>query len=407
MEKRTYSPARILLLPLLIAFSTVAVAELRRVDPPALDQSAQAFLAQGPAGETYLSWVDPEPDGGHALRTSRWQEPAGSWTKPETIATGRNWFINWADFPAVAVRANGGLLAHWLARPAGAGKWGYGIHVARRDPSTGVWSEKAGLAIDSQEDYAGFLSFVTRGGLAGAVYLAPPQPANQPGEHRKTVRFARFGADGSLLADVELDPDVCSCCQTAVAPTSRGLIAAYRDHLPGEIRDISVVRLIDGVWTAPRTLNPDGWKINGCPTEGPSIATSGSHVAIAWLTRAGGEAKLQLSFSANDGAEFAKPVRIDNGNPLGRPMITPLDSQSDLLVWVEKTTGGNADVRIRRAFRDGRLGQSLTIASVAAGRGVGFPKIAITGGRILVAWRDDRVRVSLLSKQEIISQEVK
>ncbi len=380
-------------------------AQVRRVDPPALEQSGMAFLAQGPDGTTYLSWIDPLPPGEHALRFSRWNGVA--WSKPETVSSGRNWFVNWGDFPAIAIHRDGTMYAHWLARPAEGGKWGYGIHVARRDPKTRQWRETVGLSTDNKEDYAGFLSFVADGGTAGAIYLSPPQSGHHDEQgHRKTVRFVSFRPDGAALDDREIDADACSCCQTAIGVTSRGLLAAYRDHAAGEIRDISVVRFVDGAWTAPRTLHPDGWRINGCPTEGPTIAAAGNHAAVAWMTRAQDVPRIQLALSEDGGVKFGKPLRLDDGDPLGRPVIAPFEN-GYLAAWIEKTGGGRAEVRVRRVSRDGRRGPAVVAATVAAGRAVGFPKIAVQGDQVLVAWRDDRVRVSLLSKQNFILKDLK
>ena len=72
-----------------------------------------------------------------------------------------------------------------------------------------------------------------------------------------------------------VDGDACSCCSTDMAETVDGPVAVYRDHDAGEIRDISIVRRVDGKWTAPAPVHRDGWMIAGCPTNGPAVAASG------------------------------------------------------------------------------------------------------------------------------------
>ena len=74
-----------------------------------------------------------------------------------------------------------------------------------------------------------------------------------------------------------MDADVCTCCTTSVVETAAGPIAAYRDH-QGGVRDISVVRYLDGRWTPPSTVHRDNWEIDGCPTNGPVLAARGSDV---------------------------------------------------------------------------------------------------------------------------------
>jgi hypothetical protein len=390
-----------------------AQAQVRLTDPPALKDSGMAHLTTDSKGNAYLSWIDPLTEGGHALRYVRWM--GSGWSGPDTIVKGRNWFINWADIPALAVTQDGSFLAHWLTRTEGSGVYGYGIRVVRKAPGASAWKEIFGANLSDKTDYAGFLSFVVTGDRAGAVYLAPPPAAarvtavshnHESGdgsgevEHRKTLRYVAFTAGGAVATDREIDADTCSCCQTTLVSTPKGLLAAYRDHAPGEIRDISVVRLVNGAWTEPKPLNRDGWKINGCPTEGPSAAATAEHVGIAWLTRAQDKPRIQMSLSNNSGQDFGAPQRIDDGNPYGHPAVAVFDRNSFLAVWIERTPKG-ADLRLRRVWMDGAKSASVRIRGVAAARSTGLPKVAVTGDQILLVWRDDRVRAGVLSKSEL------
>jgi hypothetical protein len=378
-------------------------AQPRAIDPPTPPDSGMPFLTAGPNGAVYLSWIEPAPNNEHALRFSQWT--GTQWTPPETIAHGPHWFVNWADFPSLSVLPDRSILAHWLTRSAAGNKFGYGIRVAKRAPDSPVWRETHGISLDEKVDYAGFLTFSP--GARAAVYLAPPAEKAQPAAHgdhehghRKTARFILFNPDGAVESDKEIDADVCSCCQTALGKTSTGWIAAYRDHQPGEIRDISIVRYNDGVWSAPRTLHPDGWKINGCPTEGPSILARDKHVAIAWLTRANAQPKVQLTLSANDGRDFSAPLRIDSGNPLGRPHITAFDDTHYLVTWLEKATDDHNQIRLRLVSNDGALSAPIVSTKAPVGRAAGFPKAIVTGDKILLTWRDERVRALLIPKSD-------
>ncbi|MFN7938241.1 MAG: hypothetical protein U0R19_33240 [Bryobacteraceae bacterium] len=380
-------------------------AEIRQIDPPAGAQSGMPFLTNGPDGAVYLSWIDPLNDKQHALRFARWT--GSGWSQPETAAQGLNWFVNWGDFPSLAVLPDGTMLAHWLTKNQVGGKYGYGIRVARRDAATRQWNEIHGMSLQEQEDYAGFLTFVPN--QAAAVYLAPPADGGhgshgEQHSHRKTVRFVSFTAAGKLISDKELDADACSCCQTAVGKTRGGLIAAYRDHLPGEIRDISVVRFADGAWTQPRVLHPDGWKINGCPTDGPAMSSADRNVAITWLTRAEDVPKIQVTLSTDEGRTFGPPQGVDGGNPAGRPAITAYGS-GYLIVWLEKTSASEAEIRARRMAPDGTLYPAFFVATASSGRATGFPKVAVSGDQVLFAWRAERVRAALLTKKEIEEKE--
>lgn len=349
-----------------------------------------------------MSWIDPV-ENGHALRFSSWN--GKSWAPPETISSGKNWFVNWADTPSISALGDGSFLAHWLSRGEGSGKYGYGIRVARRDPSSKQWKEIHGMSLDQKEDYAGFLRFVPN--QSSAIYLSPPIQKASSGAHshhedhshghRKTVRFVSFRKDGSFQLDDEVDADACSCCPTSIARTEKGLIAAYRDHLPGEIRDISIIRFVSGKWTAPVPVHRDGWEIKGCPTEGPSIATQGSHAGIAWLTRAHEKPRIQFALSSNNGESFSAPVRIDDGDPLGRPSLISLASGTYAALWLEKTKDAESVlIRLRKIDKTGKTHPAITIAKAPAGRAAGIPRLATNKDQLVVAWRNGRIQTAVL-----------
>jgi len=385
----------------LTAAALPVLAEPVRVDPPAGQGSGMPFLTTSPGGSAYLTWTDTISAREHALRFSRWT--GGGWTPPETIARGENWFVNWADFGSLSVLADGSMLAHWLTR-SGGGAYGYGIRVARREPDRPVWREVHGMSLDEKTDYAGFLTFVP--GAPEAVYLSPPGASGGVShgaghDHRKTVRVVSFSATGAPAAEREIDASACSCCQTAIAKTENGLVVAYRDRLPGEIRDISVARFQNGVWSQPETVHRDGWRINACPTDGPAMASRGRRVAVAWLTRAQDQPRILMAFSADEARSFTAPVRVDSGNPLGRPALVELDRESYAVAWLEKTAGEDVEVRLRRVSFRGERDPPRTVAAAPAGRAAGFPKVAVSGGRVLVAWRDGRVRAAWLDARDL------
>lgn len=66
---------------------------------PAAPGSAEPNLAVGRDGRVYLSWLEPTPDSAFALRLSSFA--GGAWSAPRTIRSGRDFFVNWADFPSV------------------------------------------------------------------------------------------------------------------------------------------------------------------------------------------------------------------------------------------------------------------------------------------------------------------
>lgn len=398
--------------------ATTACAPVKDTTAPVSPESGMPFFTQGPDGNTHMSWIDYLPGGEHALRTAFWN--GQKWSQPETIASGRKWFVNWADAPSIAAMPDGSMFAHWLARPVEGSKYGYGIRIAYRPSADGEWREVHGINLQDQEDYAGFLRFAPDAPLA--IYLCPPNRVLSPDKrhqhhdshsaqisdhhheegHRKTLRLIEFSRDGSVVRDREVDPDVCTCCPTALGRADDGWIAAYRDHRPGEIRDISFVRYDGQSWSEPQPVHPDGWELRGCPVEGPSIATLGNDVLVAWLTRADKRTRVQYVISPNGGRSFGKASSLDDGNPVGRPQVLAIDANRFFAMWVENAENNECELRARLLSRDGKATVSTTVQTVPGGRAAGYPRAILHKSEILVAWRDRYVRTRHLSVSELL-----
>lgn len=398
-----------------LAWSVSAGAQVRPMPLPAAEGSGMYALAAAPDGRVYASWIEPlgQAADGHALKFATLA--GGRWSAAREIARGKDWFVNWADHPSIAVLPNGALAAHWLVKNGtGQGHYGYGLRIAHSTDGGATWRTVFEAGKDNGTDYSGFVSILPEDSGFTAAYLTPLKPdapasaaaasASAPGaamampghggEHIKTLAVARFGADGALLSDVVLDRDTCSCCVTAIARTADGPIVAYRDH-DEEIRDIYTVRASGGAWSTPRPVHRDGWKINGCPTNGPALAAEGRRAAIAWFTAAGDEPRVKVAFSADAGARFDAPVVVDEGKPVGWPGIVLLE-EGAAVSWLETRADGGGDVRVRRVGADGQLGAPIVVAQSKAGRTTGVPQLVRAGKDLVIAWRTDRVTTAIV-----------
>lgn len=360
---------------------------VEEIATPAAEGSGEPSLTAGPDGRVYLSWQEPAADSATALRFAVLEE--GGWSEPRTIASGGDWFVNWADFPALAVLPGGGMAAHWLQR-SGAGTYAYDVRVSVSRDGGRSWSPGATPHTDGTQTEHGFASLWPAGGdSVGLVWL---DGRNTGGGHdghgggTMTLRHAVVGPDGAPAPDRELDGSVCDCCQTGAALTSAGPVVVYRGRTPEEVRDILVTRLVDGAWTPGRPVHPDGWVIPACPVNGPQVAARERRLAVAWYTAARDTARVLLAFSEDAGATFAAPVRIDGGNPLGRVDVVLLDGGDALVSWMERTDGDRAAIHVRRVGADGRVGDPLTVAESSGARSTGFPRMVAAEGGVVLAW---------------------
>lgn len=346
------------------------------------------IVQNGPAGEesrypnlarsgdtTYMTWWE-----GKALKISTRND--GRWTRAGTIVEGRDFFINWADFPTVAALSDGAVIVNWLEK-SGRATFAYDVVIARSTDAGKTWSKGVRPHHDGTKTEHGFVSLVDRGGgRFAAIWLDGRQFAS--GRKEMTLRSGLF-RDGKFGEEVLLDGRICDCCQTSAAATKSGIFVAYRDRSREEIRDISFVRFENDKWTIPKTLHEDDWKFPGCPVNGPAVAAKGDDLVVVWPTFPDNEGRVLALFSRDGGKTFGRPVRIDEGNPLGRVHVVWRESDA-LVSWVESGTGENAELRVRPVTIDGKVRDSSVIARVTNSRAAGFPRMVREGSSVLIAW---------------------
>jgi hypothetical protein len=143
---------------------------VRQLDVPAAPGSGEPNLALAPDGRALLSWLEPAGEAGQRLRFAA-RSPGGAWSAAETIAQGRDWFVNWADFPSVAALPDGTLFAHWLAR-SGPGTFAYDVRVAASRDAGKSWRPAVIPHRDGTQTEHGFVSMTPwdRGAM-GLVWL--------------------------------------------------------------------------------------------------------------------------------------------------------------------------------------------------------------------------------------------
>ena len=240
-----------------------------------------------------------------------------------------------------------------------------------------------------------------------AVWLDGRNFATQDGHSsaapEMTIRAAFIDQNNRLSGEGVLDSRVCDCCQTSAARTLNGAIVVYRDRSETEIRDISLVRFQNGQWSQPRPVFEDGWEINGCPVNGPSLAAVENHVAIAWFSEAQKTPRVKVTFSNDEGESFGQPITVVDGHPIGRVDAVILPDGTALVSWVEKIEA-EAEIRVRRILQTGSKSPSQTVAKTSLSRASGFPQMAYSDGRIYFAWTESgqpsTIRTAICKVQE-------
>jgi hypothetical protein len=141
--------------------------------------------------------------------------------------------------------------------------------------------------------------------------------SNWKKQKRVALMSRTVQSDGTMTPATALDPDTCTCCPTALVRGTSGLLAAYRGHNSENIRDISLIRNVEGRWTQPVIPRPDNWHFEGCPVNGPHLDVEGQHSALIWFSAPQDQPAVKIAFSNDADLNFGPPVRIDQGNATG------------------------------------------------------------------------------------------
>ncbi len=352
------------------------------VPSPAPEGARFPRLDVSDSRSVHMSWVEQVQGGGHALRFSKLSKDG--WGAPRTIAKGSGWFVNWADFPSLVASSDQLLMAHWLVR-SGSGTYAYDIALSFSTDAGQTWAEPVAPHRDGVAAEHGFLSAQPWEGGFALAWLDGRNSTKHGGA--MSLYFTTLDPVAGPAPEVELDNRVCDCCQTAMGRIPGGLLVAYRDRSLQEIRDISMIRLQAGHWSQPTSVSRDGWQIDGCPVNGPALATQGEAVGVAWYTEADDQPRVLVALSRDAGKTFAEPVRIDEGNPSGRVDLAFAGDGGMIASWLEVVDNGTERFQLRRVAESGP-GKVVTVAEGDFSRAAGFPQMLVRGDDVVLAWTD-------------------
>lgn len=357
---------------------------------PAASGSAQAHLALSAAGEPVLSWLEPSGDR-RVLKFSTFDGSA--WAESQTIASGDDWFVNWADLPSVVPIDAATWIAHWLVlKPEQ--RYAYDIVYAVSADRGRSWSEPRVLNDDDAIAEHGFVTFFPLNDGIGAVWLDGRRIAALSIEELfasetvvgMSLYFAQIDSDGTVRERSEIDELVCDCCQTDAAVTSAGPIVVYRDRTQEERRDIVVRRSENARFTAPLEVGRDGWIIDGCPVNGPAIDARDDTVAAAWFTAAGDRPRVRFARSRDGGASFAPTVDVASTGAFGQVDVVLLDDGSGIVSWWQRAAEGGMNLVAASVDAADQVGEPRVIAHSPESLPVDVPQMQRAGDTLVFAW---------------------
>jgi hypothetical protein len=348
-------------------------------------------LAVSPDGTAVVSYMAPT-DTGHSLRFHVIRD--GVWADAQTVASGENWFVNWADFPSVTPITDSLWAAHWLVRRE-AGGYAYDVHASVSQDAGQSWSTPFLLHNDGTDTEHGFVTLFPSGDRIGAVWL---DGRNMVGEAESeddnsssggmTLRTGQFDASGIVSNEQVVDSLTCDCCQTDVAITSEGPVAVYRDRTTEEIRDIYISRFVDGTWQGEHPVHSDNWHIAGCPVNGPVVEASGSTVIVTWFTGANDKPTIKTARSNDSGRTFSEPTIVADTNVIGYVGSALLSDDSVVASWICKGSAEGNAICYREVDKDGTLGALRQLETQGVVSRMSVPQLAKVDEQLLFVWTD-------------------
>ena len=348
------------------------------------NSNAQPSLVSG-EGSLSLSWISSNEGEKSTLNFSQFKE--GKWINTQTMATGSDWFVNWADFPAHAINEN--LILSSYLKKSDSGTYTYDVILSLQKLSGEKVKEDFLLHTDGVKAEHGFVSIIPNHNQGFFItWLDGRNTVDKDldGYHKPmTIRFAEITNKGDIIDESELDSATCDCCQTSIAITNKGPVVVYRDRSDKEVRDIYIARKINGIWEVPTPIHNDGWEINGCPVNGPKVASNSNNLAVSWFTVSNEKPTVNLSFSKSNGASFGTLIKINDDDAIGRVDVAFLNPQEVLVSYIEGDDVGTY-LRIKKVSIDGKVSAPITISKIDGGRNSGVPQLEILDNEAFIVW---------------------
>jgi hypothetical protein len=336
-------------------------------------------------GSLSLSWISSKEENKAFLNYSQYKK--GRWIKPQVIASGSDWFVNWADFPAHAINQDLIITSH--LKKSASGKYTYDVILNLQKLSGEKIRENFLLNTDGVKAEHGFVSIMANNEKGFFITWLDGRNTIEKkleGDHKPmTIRFAEITDKGDVIKESELDASTCDCCQTSIAITNDGPIVVYRDRSEEEVRDIYSVKNINGTWEKPNAVHDDGWIINGCPVNGPKVAVNSKNLAVSWFTVSNNHPLVNVSFSKNNGNSFGAPLKVNDHDAIGRVDVAFLNDEEVIVSYMEVDNIGTY-LRIKKVSFDGKISEPITISKIDGGRNTGVPQLEIIDSEIFIVW---------------------
>ena len=368
------------------------------ISVPAVDRvsgSADAGLVVGGSGEVLLSWIGGDSSD-YTLYVARSADSGRSWSPGQRVAggpgtsgevhphgessprlvagPGSQVAITWANSIRVPSRKWPAAMMRFSRSTDGGKSWSSPITL--NDDTTGAlvghqfhgaaWSGDSGIDVawlDERGTHA-----VGDAEPDATIYLASSPD---------------FGRTWS--ANRRLWGAACPCCRVALARGADGrVLAAWRKHYPGDVRDV-VVAPLDANDQAVRRVHDDEWVYPGCPHTGPAVAVASSGAHVVWYTGKKGQAGVYYARAGGAAGSGAVPLLQRPSLPPAHIAVAALPDGGAIAAY-DLDGGGKRTITVAWLGPDGSVRTQTKVARSESGT---YPQLATLGqSSALLAWTE-------------------
>lgn len=365
-------------------------------------ESSCVNLTTDEKGAPVISWCEVDTASGEKHFYMALMDEAGSgFSSRISVPIEQNTSLHEEGMPKVAMKRNGAIIAVYeTSTPTDKNRFAGQVRFIVSTDKGKSWTKPLNLHADTVPGRSHSFAAITcmADGEIGAAWLDTKIGDNA---HGRPVKFARTNAANGFQDEVVIDSVACECCRIAISSHAGGRVAiVYRDIIRDSIRDISIITSPDNgkSFSPAAPFSRDGWVINGCPHNGPSVALDNQLIYATWFT---GGAQRGVFYS-----------ELDNKmEPVNRQMISAdarfiqmclMPDQSRILAFDEssKTTDGSETrIVLNRINGSG----AFTYAIEASAPSASYPVIRpLSNDKVVVAWSQDKtVRYAVVATRQI------
>jgi hypothetical protein len=342
------------------------------------------------AGDISLALAETREGSGHdvVMRTSH--DGGDSFSDPLAISRKPGEAYIHGEAPPVLLEgAHGDVNVLWVAQQGPATP----IRLARSHDYGHTFSEP--VDVDTGNGAGPFFAAtVAPDGTLIVTWLSyDPTPGNRSDNASLKVTSSSDGGR-SWQDPVRVAVNVCGCCRPEIvaADASRWFVT-WRNVSQRNVRDIVVASSTDRgrTWSEAVAAASDGWKIDGCPHAGPSLAVANGELWVAWSSAADGRYASFATHSPLDQLRFAPRRTISTGIDDARHPHLAVSQGRPLAVFQGRDASeakGFASSRVYLCDLGDASGKPLALPR-SSGSAM-YPRlIGLDGGRVLVAWTDN------------------